>query len=118
MPGFNALIGSVCLAVTLSACATNTVPPPAKPTDPIRHNHLEVPVWLEIISVDFAAAMHGGDEKRTRGRGFLTVFGRHRESGKYHLLLYEDISRRTAPIEIIEVNSAVVSDSTWETIFW
>ncbi len=66
---------------------------------------------MDIISVDFAAAMHGGDEKRTTGRGFYTVFGRHREFGTYFLLLYEDISRRAAPIEIIEINSAVASDS-------
>ncbi len=111
MSGSKTLIGTVCLAVILSGCATNTVPPPAEPTDPIRHNRLEVPAWLEIISVDFAAAMHGGDQKRARGRGFFTVFGRHRESGKYHLLLYEDISRRVEPIEIIAVNSTVASDS-------
>lgn len=111
MSGFKTLVGSVCLAVTLFACATNTVPPVAKPTDPIRHNRLEVPTWLEIISVDFAAAMHGGDDKSTTGRGFYTVFGRHRQSGQYHLLLYEDISRRAAPIEIVEVGSTVASDS-------
>ena len=71
----------------------------------------EVPSWLEVISVDFAAAMHGGDEKRTTGRGFFTVFGRHREYGTLYLLLYEDISRRAAPIQIVEVDSAVAPDS-------
>lgn len=111
MYGSKTLIRIFCLAVILSGCATNTVPPPAEPTDPIRHNSLEVPAWLEIISVDFAAAMYRGDKARTTGRGFYTVFGRHRESGKYHLLLYEDISRRVEPIEIIEVNSTIASDS-------
>ena len=111
MSGFKTLVGSLCLAAALSACATNTVPPAANPTDPVLHNRLEVPAWLEIISVDFAAAMHGGDNKSTTGRGFYTVFGRHRQSGKYHLLLYEDISRRAAPIEIVEVSSTVASDS-------
>jgi hypothetical protein len=110
MSGFKTLVGSMFLAVTLSACAANTLPSRAGPTDPIRHNRLEVPAWLEILSIDFAAAMGRNPEERTTRRGFYSVFGRHRESGTYYLLVYEDLARRGAPIEIIEVDTAVASD--------
>jgi hypothetical protein len=110
MSGFKTLVGSVFLAATLSACATNTMPSAAAPADPIRHNRLEVPAWLEILSIDFAAAMRGGGDVSTERRGFYSVFGRHRETDKYYLLLYEDITRRVAPIEIVEVDTTVVSD--------
>jgi hypothetical protein len=110
MSRFKTLLASACFAVTLSACATNTMPSTAGPADPIRHNRLEVPAWLEIVSIDFAAAMYAGQNTKTTRRGFYSVFGRHRESGTYYLLLYEDLARRAAPIEIIEVDTTVTSD--------
>lgn len=111
MTGFKTLAAIALFATAMSACASSTIPRAAKPTDPIRHTQLEVPIWLDVISVDFAAAMQASDQGTSRGRGFFTVFGRHKESGTHYLLLYEGISRRTAPIEIVEVLRAA-ADST------
>jgi len=115
MIGFKPLVGLICITAISPACAPKRPPPSipraVTPAAPARHRLLEVPPWLEIVSVDFAAAMSGTDNRGSASRGFYTVFGRHREFGTHFLLLYEGVPWRTAPIEIIEVVPTLVPDT-------
>jgi hypothetical protein len=115
MLGFKTPAGLICIAIVVSACAANpsipTMPHSTRPEDPIRHRLLEVPSWLEVISADFAAAMSDTDQFSRVSRGFYTVFGRHRESGEYFLLVYEGVPWRAAPIEIVEIAPVTASDT-------
>ncbi len=101
------------LAVTLvciSACIpVQTMPPPAEPYSPTRHLLLQIPDWLDVISVDFAAAAWETDNSLMGSRGFYNVFGKHRQSGIHFLLIYEGFPERTDPIEIIEISPTQAS---------
>jgi hypothetical protein len=81
------------------------------PTAPVRHHRLEVPEWLEVISVDVATAMSDTDKFARHSRWLYTVFGRHRETNKHFLLVYEGSSVRSGPIEIVAVEHATMLGS-------
>lgn len=107
-----------------AACrpTVNTLPPTLSPTAATQYYDLEVPADLEIKAVDFAASafsdVHGPSGGPTQssvgGRAFVKVYAEHRTTGQQFLLLYEDISRRKQPIQIIRFVGAggVQQDST------
>jgi len=96
---------------TETACVkpVNTVPGPVTPTAQIQYYDLELPADLEIRSVDFAAttysdvsgAPQGAVGSTVNGRAFVKVYAVHKTTGEQFLLLYEDITRRNRPVQII-----------------
>ena len=94
----------------LAACArtVNTLPPVASPAAPTQEYTLEIPPELEIRSVDYDAALYsdvsgGGNFTSTSlgGRAFVKVYAVHRRTGEQYLLLYENLSNRARPVQII-----------------
>ena len=96
---------------TETACVrpVNTVPAPVTPTAEVQYYDLELPADLEIKSVDFSATTfsdvsgtpHGPVGTTVTGRAFVRVYVVDKASGEQFLLLYEDITRRKRPVEII-----------------
>jgi hypothetical protein len=96
---------------TETACIkpVNTVPAPVTPTAQVQHYDLELPPDLEIRSVDFSATTYsevGGPPQgpvgsTVNGRAFVRVYAVHKTTGEQFLLLYEDITRRRRPVQII-----------------
>lgn len=94
-----------------AACQStvNTLPDPVTPTTAVQYYDLEVPRDLEIKAVDFAATTfadvfgmpHSATVSSVGGRAFVKVYAVHRTTGEQFLLLYEDIARRTRPVQII-----------------
>ena len=86
----------------------NTVPEPVSPKSAIQYYDLEVPPDLEIKAVDFSATTFSevsGSKSLTSssvgGRAFVKVYGVHRKTGEQFLLLYEDITRRKRPVQVL-----------------
>jgi hypothetical protein len=77
---------------------------------------LEIPDGFEVRSVDYDAAMYsdvsgtpgilGGTSTTLGGRGFVKVLAVERSSGQQVLLLYENVSQRSQPVQIIRFRSA------------
>jgi hypothetical protein len=96
---------------TETACVkpVNTVPAPVSPTAQVQYYDLELPADLEVKAVDFTAttfanvsgAPEGAVGSTVNGRAFVKVYAVHRTSGEQFLLLYEDITRRRRPVQII-----------------
>ena len=96
---------------TEAACVkpVNTVPAPVPPTAQVQYYDLELPADLEIKAVDFTATTYadvsgppeGAVGSTVNGRAFVKVYAVHRTSGEQFLLLYEDITRRRRPVQII-----------------
>ena len=96
---------------TETACIkpVNTVPAPVTPTAQVQYYDLELPPDLEIRSVDFSATTYsevGGPPQgpvgsTVNGRAFVRVYAVHKTTGEQFLLLYEDITRRNRPVQII-----------------
>lgn len=96
---------------TETACVkpVNTVPAPVAPTAQVQYYDLELPQDLEIRSVDFSAttyadvsgAPQGAVGTTVNGRAFVRVYAVHKTTGEQFLLLYEDITRRRRPVQII-----------------
>ena len=99
------------ILATALACVppVNTVPSVVAPTDAVQYYDLELPADLEIKSVDFSATTfsdvsgtpHGPVGTTVTGRAFVRVYAVDKASGEQFLLLYEDITRRKRPVEII-----------------
>jgi len=95
--------------VSAVACTpVNTVPEPVSPTAAVQYYDLEVPADLEIRGVDFSATAFsdvsgsgGSTSSSVGGRAFVKVYAVHRTTGEQFLLLYEDISRRRRPVQVI-----------------
>ena len=103
--------------VALTAVATEiacvkpvtTVPAPVTPTAQVQYYDLEVPQELEIKSVDFSATMYsdvsgtpqGPVGSTVNGRAFVKVYAVDKTTGEQFLLLYEDITRRKRPVQVI-----------------
>jgi hypothetical protein len=92
----------------LCGCTVNTVPEPVSPSAAVKRFDLEVPEELEVRSADFSAttfsevAGYGGNTSSSvGGRAFVKVYAVHRRTGEQFLLIYEDVSRRRAPVQII-----------------
>jgi hypothetical protein len=110
------------LFTSIACTPVNTVPEPVSPSAAIQHYDLEIPVDLEIKSVDFSATTFsdvsgsgGSTSSAVGGRAFVKVYAVHRSTGEQNLLLYEDIARRKQPVQVIRfVRSPdrVRSDST------
>jgi hypothetical protein len=110
------------LFTSIACTPVNTVPEPVSPSAAIQHYDLEIPVDLEIKSVDFSATTFsdvsgsgGSTSSAVGGRAFVKVYAVHRSTGEQYLLLYEDIARRKQPVQVIRfVRSPdrVRSDST------
>jgi hypothetical protein len=86
----------------------NTVPAPVSPAAAVQRYDLEIPPDLEIKSVDFSAStftdVSGGPDGTSSsvgGRAFVKVYAVHRTTGEQFLVLYEDISNRRRPVQII-----------------
>jgi len=96
---------------TETACVkpVNTVPAPVSPTAQVQYYDLELPADLEIKAVDFSAttfanvsgAADGPVGTTVNGRAFVKVYAVHRSTGDQFLVLYEDITRRKRPVQII-----------------
>ena len=94
-----------------AACVkpVNTVPAPVSPTAQVQYYDLELPSDLEVKAVDFTATTfanvsgepEGAVGSTVSGRAFVKVYAVHRTSGEQFLLLYEDITRRRRPVQII-----------------
>jgi len=99
----------VALLATVPAChPVNTVPKPVSPSSAIQYYDLEVPPDLEIKAVDFAATTftdvsgsQGLTSSSVGGRAFVKVYAVHRRTGEQFLLLYEDITHRKRPVQVI-----------------
>ena len=96
------------LAAVVGCNPVNTVPEPVSPKSAIQYYDLEVPPDLEIKAVDFSATTFSevsGSKSLTSssvgGRAFVKVYGVHRKTGEQFLLLYEDITRRKRPVQVI-----------------
>lgn len=104
----------------LSACGRtlDTLPPRPSPSAPPHEQTLYLPPGLEIRSVDYTVALYsdvsggggtGGIAMPTTtsvgGRGFVKVYAIDRETGEQVLLLYENITQRPHPIQIIRFRS-------------
>ena len=97
---------------TETACIkpVNTVPAPVTPTAQIQYYDLELPADLEIKAVDFSAttyadvsgAPQGAVGSTVNGRAFVKVYAVQKTTGEQVLLLYEDITRRRRPVQIIQ----------------
>jgi hypothetical protein len=96
---------------TETACIkpVNTVPAPVTPTAQILYYDLELPADLEVKAVDFSAttyadvsgAPQGAVGSTVNGRAFVKVYAVQKTTGEQFLLLYEDITRRKRPVQII-----------------
>ena len=96
---------------TETACIkpVNTVPAPVTPTAQVQYYDLELPADLEIKAVDFSAttyadvsgAPQGAVGSIVSGRAFVKVYAVQKTTGEQFLLLYEDITRRKRPVQII-----------------
>ena len=96
--------------VAAAACHSpvNTVPSPVAPDDPIAQYEIEIPDALEVKSVSFDATTFGdvagnefGVATQVGGRAFLKVYAVHLKTGDQYFLIYEDISHRKTPVQII-----------------
>src|SRR3954453_2911996 len=86
----------------------NTVPAPVSPAAEVQRYDLELPPDLEVKSVDFSAStftqVSGGSDGTSSavgGRAFVKVYAVHRTTGEQFLVLYEDVSNRRRPVQII-----------------
>jgi hypothetical protein len=86
----------------------NTVPAPVSPTAAVQRYDLELPPDLEVKSVDFSASTFtdvsggpDGSSSSVGGRAFVKVYAVHRTTGEQFLVLYEDVSNRRRPVQII-----------------
>jgi hypothetical protein len=96
---------------TETACVkpVNTVPAPVAPTAQVQYYDLELPADLEIKAVDFSATTYadvsgppeGAVGSTVSGRAFVNVYAVHRTTGEQFLVLYEDVGRRSRPVQII-----------------
>jgi hypothetical protein len=100
----------VLCAVAAVGCTTpvNTVPEPVSPTTAVQYYDLEVPRDLEIRTIDFAATTfsevsgaQGSTSSTVGGRAFVKAYAVHRTTGEHYLLLYEDITHRRRPVQVI-----------------
>ena len=107
----------------LAGCAhrIDTLPPVAKPGAPLREITLEIPEGFEVRSIDYDAAMYssvsgsgGMTSTSAGGRAFVKVLAVERSSGQQVLLLYENVSARSQPVEIIRFRSgpSIAQDSS------
>lgn len=109
------LLASASLIFGLTAChgTINTLPQALSPASPVQYADLELPAGLEIRSVDFTSSTFGEASSGAGGAVFSTVGGRafvkvyavERKTGEQYLLLYEDITRRARPIQIIRFHA-------------
>jgi hypothetical protein len=67
-----------------------------------------LPPDLEVKSVDFSASTFtdvsggpDGSSSSVGGRAFVKVYAVHRTTGEQFLVLYEDVSNRRRPVQII-----------------
>lgn len=102
------LLRLLILVWVVGCSPVNTVPEPVSPTAAIQYYDLEVPLDLEIRSVDFDATTFsevsgsgGTTGSEVGGRAFVKVYAVHRRTGEQFLLLYEDIAHRKRPVQII-----------------
>lgn len=85
----------------------NTLPRLARPASPVEQILLQIPEGLEIRSVDYDAAMYSEATDANLsfalvgGRAFVKVMAVDRRTGELVLLLYENITQRAAPIQVI-----------------
>jgi len=80
-----------------------------RPNRPVQYYDLELPADLEIKAVDFSATTYadvsgppeGAVGSTVSGRAFVNVYAVHRTTGEQFLVLYEDVGRRSRPVQII-----------------
>src|SRR5262245_41219889 len=89
-------------------CTVNTVPEPVSPSSAIQYYDLDRPADLDVRAVDFSATTfsevtgsRGTTSSSVGGRAFVKVYAVHRKTAEQFLLLYEDISHRKRPVQII-----------------
>jgi hypothetical protein len=99
--------------LTFAACSStiNTLPPVTDARAPIQEITLQIPAGLEVKSVNYNATMYanvsgtsgnyGVTSTDAGGRAFVQVVAVDRDSGEQVLLLYENITQRPAPFQII-----------------
>jgi hypothetical protein len=108
-----ALIRLLVLGWVVGCHPVNTVPEHVSPTAAIQYYDLDVPPDLDIRAVDFSATTFshvegagGSTSSSEGGRAFVKVYAVHRKTGEQFLLLYEDISHRKRPVQIIRFRAA------------
>lgn len=111
----------VALACLASACSTtiNTLPPVASANAPVRELMLEIPPGLEVRSATYTATMYsdvtgtsgssGVTTTSVGGRAFVQVLAIDRASQEQVLLVYENLTDRRKPIQIIRFRAAAAS---------
>ncbi len=105
------------LGLLSAGCAStiNTLPALTTNEDPVEELTLYVPDGLEINSVDYNATLYtyvsGGQTLELGGRGFVKVYATHRETGVQYLLLYENLTERSRPIQIIRFEPDEMSEN-------
>jgi len=106
------------LAFLTIACGrtVNTLPPVSSPSAPVGELVLEIPAGLEVRSASYSATMFsdvsgtGGSFGVTTtsvgGRAFVQVLAVDRATQEQVLLVYENISARAKPIQVIRFRTA------------
>lgn len=112
------------LALLTIGCSRtmNTLPPVTSPTAPVGELVLEIPEGLEIRSASYSATMYSnvsgttGDFGVTTtsvgGRAFVQVLAVDRATQEQVLLVYENISVRTRPVQVIRFRRAAAAGGT------
>jgi hypothetical protein len=94
--------------------AVYTLPEAVTPDAAPQRYDLEIPLDLDVKSVDFSIAAYsdvsqfnGAASTSLAGRSFIKVYAVHRKTGEQFLLLYEDAAHRRSPIQVIRFVPAV-----------
>jgi ketosteroid isomerase-like protein len=115
------ITGLACLLL-LAGCThtVNTLPPLATPGAAPQEIALQIPDGLEVISIDYDATLFsdvsgyssgsiGGTSTSLGGRAFVKVHAVDRITREPVLVLYENVTGRPQPIQIIRVRSSTLS---------
>jgi ketosteroid isomerase-like protein len=113
----------------LAGCThtVNTLPPLAAPGAALQEITLQIPDGLEVVSIDYDAALFsdvsgyssasiGGTSTSLGGRAFMKVHAVDRVTREQVLLLYEDVTKRTEPIQIIRARTAAPATSAADSL--
>lgn len=99
-------------AVAIGACqptVVNTIPAPVASTADVQRLDVDLPADLEIRAINFSPTTYAnvrgtpqmGTSSEVAGRAFIQVWGVHRGTGENYLILYEDVTHRRRPVQII-----------------
>jgi hypothetical protein len=103
----------IALVAGVTACtsAINTLPPVTDAAAPVQEVTLQIPENFEIRSITYSATMfpnvsgtsgaYGVTTTTAGGRAFVQVLAVDRNNGEQVLLLYEHVTQRPQPIQII-----------------